>query len=48
VAKNTGRGSRAAAQASDYGKFIKAKTNGGAFKGINKGSWLTRLLRRLR
>jgi hypothetical protein len=35
MAKNTGRGSRAAANSPTAGQFVRAKERGGAFRGIH-------------
>jgi hypothetical protein len=35
MAKNTGRGSRYAANSPTAGQFLKAKQHGGAFKGVH-------------
>jgi hypothetical protein len=35
VAKNTGRGTRAAANSATSGQFLQAKKRGGAFKGVH-------------
>jgi hypothetical protein len=43
MAKNTGRGTRAAANSPTSGQFLQAKTLGGAFKGIqDERSWTAR------
>jgi hypothetical protein len=43
VAKNTGRGTRVAANSPTSGQFLQAKRRGGAFKGIrDERSWTAR------
>jgi hypothetical protein len=43
MAKNTGRGSRYAANSPTAGQFLKAKERGGAFRGIHdERSWSDR------
>jgi hypothetical protein len=43
--KNTGRGSRAAAESADAGRFLIAKTGGGSFRPVGYRTRWQRLLR---